>query len=468
MSADVHVTELTAVVLLLTLMGLIRVLLMKNLQDPFGVFLLGFGVFYAFRAVLIASGLDVPSPSYLFAGSNVESAYTRTTLGLCLFLVAFTGAAFLVTRRPATSPGVMFHRGALSISRLVSVTLLITALSFMVEVYLLAKLGSFAAIVRASKVEGTLAGLYLLKTPCGVGALAGTAAVLELRSRSKSKVALCLLMLACAVVNSILVFSWGQRGVLVIVVGMLVLVGKHRYRDTTSAPSHGYRNGHALFRVAFAAIVVVFLAVFLRDMRDNLSAPGQDHVFAQQTLARRTSQGLNGTYFDASMLAYRDWPSKHDFRNGLDFYNGTAGAVPRRIWPDKPDPLPGKWFRQIYQPETRNGWPVGAPTIWYLNFGWLGLIVGGLLSGAVIGQIARSYAAAPWSGMNVAMTFTLLVFVVPLGWASQTPTVWLKSALPLLIIMRFVTENPKRQAHGGSGSSAQPGGYHRVGASASR
>jgi hypothetical protein len=440
MFAEVHVTELTAVVLLLTLMGCIRVLLMKSLQDPFGVFLLSFGVFYAFRAVLIASGLDVPSPSYLFAESNVQSAYTRTTLGLCLFLVAFTGASLLFTRRPAASPGWMFHRGALSIGRLVSVTLLMTAFSVMVELYLLAELGSFGGIVRASKVEGTLAGLYLLKTPCGVGALVGTAAFLELRSRSKSQVGLRLLMLACAILNSILVFSWGQRGVLVIVVGMLMLVGKHRLRDEGSAPSHRNRNGHPLFRVALAAIVVVFLAVFLRDVRDNMSAPGQDHVFAEQSLARRASQGLNGTYFDASMLAYRDWPRKHEFRNGLDFYNGVAGAVPRRIWPGKPDPLPGKWFRQVYQPEIRNGWPVGSPTIWYLNFGWLGLIFGGLLSGAVIGHIARRYAAAPWSGMNVAMTFTLLVFVVPLGWASQTPAVWLKSALPLLLIMRFVTE----------------------------
>lgn len=444
-TASGQATALGSVLLLLVLIGVMRVTLVRRLQDPFGIFLLGFGVFYVFRAVLISTGLDTPSPDYLFASGNVDALLTKTTLALCGFLVFFILAAMLVMQRKVSSSGLLFHSEELNVGRLVALSLGFTGVAVLVEFYLFAQFGSFGGVVHASKVDRALAGLFFLKTPCGVGALIALATYFELRARAPERRRIRFTMLACVILDSILVFSWGQRGILVIVAAMLILVSNRE-----SGQKGQRARGGSMVRIVVASVIVIFLAVFLRDIRDGFTDPGGNHTFAQQSLVRRASQGLNGTYYDASMLGFRDWPQRFPLRDGVDFWNGFAGSVPSLIWPDKPSAGVGTWFRQIYQPQIVNGWPIGAPTVWYLNFGWLGIVIGGAFSGAVVAHIARRYDAAPWSGMNVLMAFSLLVFVVPLGWESQTPFTWIRSALPLIILMRVVVIRPKRNAPGQS------------------
>ena len=419
-----RLTDIAALLTLFFFIGVARILLVRRFQDPFGLFLLSFGVFYGFRAVLLAGGLDVPSPDYLFSGSNLQAIFTRTTLGLCVYLLAFICAGYLLTRRPKASAGFLYSERPANMPRLIAFSLVLTAVSLIIEAYLFAKFGGFGGLVHASKIDNALAGIRYLKVPCTLGTLIAAAAYLELRQRPNSSSIMKFLMLGCAVVDSVLVFSWGARSVIVILAAMVIL------GTESSAEARPTRSrSHAILRVALASALVVTLAVFLRDTRDNFIQPGQAHAFQEQTFLRRASQGVNGTYFDASMLAFRDWPTKFEYREGEDFWNGLAGSVPRRIWPDKPDPLPGKWFRQQYEPWTRNGWPVGAPTIWYLNFGWVGLLLGGMISGGVVAGISRRYRVASKSGLNTAMTFTLMGFVVPLGWESQTPLSWLTIGL---------------------------------------
>jgi hypothetical protein len=92
----------------------------------------------------------------------------------------------------------------------------------------------------------------------------------------------------------------------------------------------------------------------------------------------------------------------------------------------------------VYEPQVKNGWPVGTPTIWYLNFGWIGLIIGGIISGSIVGWVVRRYRAAPRSGINIAMTFNIMLFVLPLGWVSQAPLLWLTWGLPMILVLAFL------------------------------
>ena len=70
--------------------------------------------------------------------------------------------------------------------------------------------------------------------------------------------------------------------------------------------------------------------------------------------------------------------------------------MPCVLWADKPTAIPpGKWFRQVYEPKKINGSPMGAGALWYLNFGWLGLLLGGLLSGLVIGLVSAAQRRYP-------------------------------------------------------------------------
>jgi hypothetical protein len=272
-----------------------------------------------------------------------------------------------------------------------------------------------------------------------VGAMIATAAFLDLRAQGSKERFRALIALGCAVLNSVLVFAWGQRTVVLIVAAMIVL-SPGRKRTTQ-------RHGR-LTRVVAASLIVVGAAVFLRDTRDTFTQGNEPSEFAQSSLARRASQGTNGVYYDASLLAFRDWPNRFEYRNGKDFAYGFLGSVPRKIWPEKPDPLPGKWFRQTYQPQVRNGWPVGAPTIWYMNYGWAGIIVGGIISGVVVGAVAKRYRLAPRHGINTAVTYFAMVFVFPLGFSSQSPLAWLTWGLPLLLCIAYLnlTTSKERRA----------------------
>jgi hypothetical protein len=202
--------------------------------------------------------------------------------------------------------------------------------------------------------------------------------------------------------------------------------------------------GNKLLRVLIAAVLVIGVSVGLRVVRDSFTNKTSVNPYASASVWRKMSVGINGTYLDASLLAHRDWPSKYDYRNGEDYKNGVLGSVPRVLWPAKPDPLPGKWFRQVYQPETRNGWPVGAPTIWYLNFGLIGVFVGGLLSGAVLAWVAHRRKRASSSGVNTAMTFVLMVYVVQLGGSSEAPLMALTWAGPMLLVMAWLRYRHRR------------------------
>jgi oligosaccharide repeat unit polymerase len=450
MTAPADLASMASATVLVLLLAFVGWFLARRIDDPFGLFVLVFGVFYAFRAVLVGFGLDEPSPEYLFASTEWKALHTRTILALCLFLFAFLVAGFLTTRRPARTGGLLFDGGHVSPRALVSLAVALTIVSLAVGAWLVAQFGDVSGITQASKVSNELAGLRFLKVPSALGAILGTAAFLDLRSSRVSSRRAQALCLACAVANSILVFAWGQRTLVLIVIAMVVISSRRK----ADRP-----NVQLAVRVIAAALLVIAVASFLRDTRDNLIQPKADHSFSQQSFWRRASLGVNGVYFDASMLAFRDWPDSQQFRDGEDFRNGLLGTVPRRLWPDKPDPLPGKWFRNVYEPEVKNGWPVGTPTLWFLNFGWLGLVVGGLFSGALYGEFTRRARAAPRNGINIAMTFVFAVLAFPMGWASQSPLLvaaWLAPMLILMAALRLHTRVTSQQTGWGPTINRHP------------
>jgi len=272
-----HLFDAAAVVVLLGLLYVVQVLLAKRMDDPFGLFVLVFGVFYGFRATLIGLGVDTPTPDSLFLGQDQDGTLIRTLFGLCVYLAAFLCSGYLISRRPSSSPGILFHSGHLPIQRLVFVTYGLTAFSVVISGYLLLQFGGFGGLVHASKVDNDLAGLRYLRLPSSLGALVGAGAYLDLRRMDRGTPIARLLVLSCAVLNSILIFSWGQRTVVIIVVAMLV-IGPRGREPKSSLP---------LIRVLVAAVLVIVIAVFLRDTRDDFLQPGETHSFAQQSLSRR-------------------------------------------------------------------------------------------------------------------------------------------------------------------------------------
>jgi hypothetical protein len=247
---------------------------------------------------------------------------------------------------------------------------------------------------------------------------------------------------AMALLDGIWVYAWGARSQFV-VVAIVALVGLAVFRPGAKdrAPD---RKRLAVGLVA-VAVCVVGLIVGLRVGRDVLIGGSVNQTISDQSLVRQVSIAANTTSYDAFVLAVRDWPSAHRYRDGEDFLNGTIGVVPRSVWRDKPDQIiPGSWFRQVYEPAKRNGWPMGVAGEWYLNWGTSGVLVGGLVSGFVVALAQRTLHRSSTNPYAFACTISIGLLVLDVGVGSQFILRWAGFVLPLILLTYALRAGPQR------------------------
>jgi hypothetical protein len=449
----VTLTEVLATSLLVGLLVVGAALLARGAGDVVMLFLLGFGLFYAFRPVLFSLGLDHPFPEELFDGPTNADLVAKTCLGLSLFLALALVGVGVVTVSRGRGFGPFFIEREMDMRRAAIVVAVLTALSALVSAYLLARFGSVGRMISAAKYDKALAGLYILRTFPAVGAVVATATFIDARARSGVSRRFTNLALTAAVLDAFFVFLWGSRSVLVIVGATLILGLRGRGsvlgRRTATPPSgrtpKRARRQRIVVRLLLAGLLVIGVASALRVARDDLTHGEVQSVYADAGWARQASLATNSILFDASMLSFRDWPDQYQYRYGEDFYNGAVGVIPRAVWAGKPTAIsPGKWFRQVYEPGKVNGWPMGAGALWYLNFGWWGLVVGGLISGTALGLVAAAQRRRPSNGFNTAVGVVVGVYVLGLGWDSETlirAIIWL---VPLWMVGRYIAPQPRR------------------------
>ena len=244
-----------------------------------------------------------------------------------------------------------------------------------------------------------------------------------------------MLGLSCAFLNSGYILLWGQRSLVVVVMALLLLGSlPHISQRQRQRPWRARAIGVTLL----AAGIVAVVSLGLRVWRDTVTRGQVYDVVAEGTATRQISLATNSMSFDRAMLAFRDWPARYDFRGGEDFINGTLGVIPRFLWPEAPTGKTGAWFRQVYQPGVDNGWPPGAPVEWYLNFGLLGLVIGGLFAGLVFGFLSREQRKAGPSALNTAIALIAAVYVFQLGLPSDTISRIVFWLIPLAAVTAFL------------------------------
>jgi oligosaccharide repeat unit polymerase len=402
----------------------------RGLTDIVTIVVFSFALFYGFRTWLLATGLDTPTPANLFRSSTLEADYRRAVLGACMFLVATAVGVYATTRTQATGFAPFLLTRPPVPGRQLAVTVAITAISIVISLYLLSRFGSVGRLIGAAKYDKALAGYFVFRVFPAVGSIVAVGAFLDLRRERRSAAAL--VCLGCAATNGAAVFLWGSRGILVASL-MILAIGLSRGRRSSTS------LGRRAVAAVLVAVVVVGSAAVLRVVRDTLTHGETQSVVADASPWRQASLSTNAVYLDAAILAFRDFPERFQMRSGEDFANGLQGFVPRSIWPDKPTNLaPGSWFRRSYQPRVVNGWPMGAPALWYLNFGWLGVAAGGLLSGLAVGLISARQRNTSDLGHNLAATVAAGLFVFGLGWDSQTPYYILLWLVPLWMVRRVI------------------------------
>ena len=435
---ELTLSVVLASILFFGLMAIGGALLARGASDMVTVFLLVFALFAGFRPMLFVLGLDGPYPDALFFEGEKASVLTTTLLGFSLYLfLALLGIATVTTSR-VKGWGPFFVEREIDVSRALRVTLVLTTLGTLLSLYLVARYGGVGGVIAAAKVEKSLAGAYALRAIPAVGAIVATATFIDARRNSPRPGLMTVLPLVCAFTNAFSVFLWGSRSTLILVAATLVLGLRppRRRREV--------ERDRVVVRLLLAVVLVVVFASGMRMVRDTLTRGEVQEGYATASVWRQASVGTNSIYFDAAMLSFRDWPAANEIRDGEDFYNGLVGVVPRFLWEGKPTAIPpGKWFRQVYDPRKINGWPMGAPALWYLNFGWLGLMAGGLVSGLAIGTLAAAQRSRARSGYNTAVAIVAGVLVLPLGWDNQVLMKFIIWLVPLWVIGWYVA--PRRR-----------------------
>lgn len=440
--------DLTTALVAVALVALIFMRLSEHPSDPLAFFCYGFAYFYLFRNVVVASGIVSLHPEYLFAGWSIEPLMARTSLALILFLIFFM-IGFLaherhpLARRLVGLVPVTWREPRLD--RQVRVAAVLTAASSLMTFLLLARYGGVSQMLFAAKGQKDLAGLYVLRSIPSVAALLCVALFLALRQKDAGRLGVRYraVALSAAVLNAGYVFLWGTRTVAALVL-VVFLVGRLLFPAEGAGRGQGRPGRRRRYlELAVLAIVLIGAIVGLRLLRDQLFIGRVSPAISGQSPVQQISVASNSTYFDANVLALRDWPGPHPYRNGTDFVNGFIGMIPRSLWREKPaQVLSGTWFRQVYEPTKANGWPLGSVGDWYLNFGYVGILVGGAISGMLFSLLMGAWRGSKRTPLGFAALVTVVLMTMPIGYRAETPLRWASWVLPLWVTVRYVASRP--------------------------
>jgi uncharacterized membrane protein YidH (DUF202 family) len=434
--------------------------------DVVGVFCVGALVLYVARALVVGFGVDELHPESVFAdgAARVEAGVVEANLLLSLWLVMVTVGVYAASAWNRTVPGLVpvieAHPSPRRYQRLAAT---LTLGATVVSLVLLAAYGGFGGLVRASKVDKELAGLFFVRVLPELAAAVAVAAFLDVLRRrgvgrlgSRDRIRMWSAG-GMALLNGFWVFAWGSRDTLALVV---LAMGAGWFVFGRRARRHPQRTnrGRLWVGLGLAGLVVLGVVVGTRVVRDLATSGDVNASIAEQSTVRQLSVASNAVQYDAFVLAVRDWPAAYEHRGTEDFVSGAAGVVPRRLWPGKPEHVaPGSWFRQVYEPWTRNGWPMGAAGEWYLGFGVGGIVVGGLCSGVLLGLCALALRRSARHPLAFVASLVIGLQVLVLGYHVQTPVRWAGWMLPLFAVAAFLgarrRDSPREAiSSGGQGS----------------
>jgi hypothetical protein len=263
--------------------------------------------------------------------------------------------------------------------------------------YLVLQQGSISKFAYAVKIGKELSGSYAIMQMAVIAALVSAyglftfaSEVQDPRGRVRRRIPLPALLFfgALIVINLATNYAWANR---------------YNIALTAFAVGLGWHFYIRRFRLIEIFLVVVLLGALFQTLKYvRLEWMGEvlnQEVDDEHAFWRSLSTSLHFSQFDAFMLALRDAGNLFEFRNGQDFWNGMVSWIPRSLMPDRETFKIGGWFRQVYQPEVINGWPVSVIGSWYINFGVLGIFLGAVISGLVTAAIDRAYyniSNVPW------------------------------------------------------------------------
>jgi hypothetical protein len=410
------------------------------------------------RPLVLATGLDAPFPTLLFEERDTESLLVLGQAVVIGFLLSLWAGARLLS--PLVRPvAVLFpqSRGPLSPRTLVVLTVVLTAAAFAATAALWLRYGGPSGLLQAAKVDRDIEVDRALRAIPMLAALLGVAAFFSVPRGSLQRG----VALALVATNGYLSWTWGARDVPVIsVVALLagsLIFGATGRRAARRPDGHWLRDPRWRRRFFLVPVLAVLLSFSLRTARDTVLWGDLAPTIEGQTTVRQVAVATNNTFYDALLLYLDDWPDRFDLTGGADFVDGSVAAVPSvLVGPQDPFLSPAAQLARTYI-DRNNGFPATAVGDWYVNFGFPGIVFGGLLSGLVAraGQFAfRRFLRDPlvW---GFSLVFMIRVF--PGGvWATSAPK-WVALGLPLVAFALLANMFVRRAREDDEVPVARPG-----------
>ncbi|WP_298436728.1 hypothetical protein [uncultured Jannaschia sp.] len=203
-----------------------------------------------------------------------------------------------------------------------------------------------------------------------------------------------------------------RSGVLIIMILLVLVVTAARAR---SVPATQPRRRSRLATGAIGAGFALLLLAFVGQVRTDgeTAARDIDIVRAVETTA---GHFFEGAYFlDPAKVSVIITETR---RRGDYLLGSSIGAViftpiPRVIWPEKPVIRIGPYVGQeLLGYNNRSGAPPGAVGELYMNFGWGGIVAGGLIFGLLLGHGWARFRASDATSQPIVRYVLTVMFVL--------------------------------------------------------
>lgn len=408
------------------------------------------------RPAMFALGLDEPFPPRFLVEYQELMVYV-----LLLFMVwiACFAISYTVLRPLGSVTAHLFPAAPPQLSRswMMIVSICVTLAAVTGTLVLVAQFGSVARFVYAVKIGKELAGSYAVREVSVVGAifcLVGLLHEISYRGAAAGRGrrylnAVVLTYVTLISLNLTANYLWGNRAN----IGFFLVAAAFSF-NLFVRPLKYWEIG---LGIALLGLGLRGLAEIRADATAEVA--GIKSYLDSMPIWTQVATTLHLVEFDALMLAIRDLGSNFELRGGEDFLNGLVSWIPRQFWPDKPDTyMVGGWFRRLYQPETTNGWPIMVIGSWMVNFGFVGVVLGGLVSGVISLAIDQRYAPTFQSNaFSAAMPAALGLFFLGGGYDTGTPQAYVLLIIPLFLFAALIRAVSRR-----SGGTANTGAVART------
>lgn len=385
------------------------------------------------RPLMFLLGLDTPFDQLLYDDYFFRSAVASVSGLVWLAVFSISSIVFL---KPMTAIGnALLPQGPrVPPARIMAIfAALFTLIAAVATFYMIRQAGSIAKFMWEVKIGKELKGSYwilqlnVLAAIIGLYGLLGSAVPARSGGRAYKRLSLrnSLFYGTLVLIGIAGNYLWGNRmnvALFMFVAGISI---------------HTFIRPFRLRELVLGAVLAMAFLTGLGLLRNSMvdSVTGVTRVLQDEDSGpRAVSSKLHFVEFDALMLAERDAGHLFEFRLGQDFYNGLVSWIPRSIMPERETYQIGGWLRRVYEPARTNGWPATVIGDWFTNFGWPGIPLGAMISGAMAAMINGAYGRVRENAWHIMMACVLGFFLLNGGVDTGVPQAAFGTLLPLALL----------------------------------